>query len=461
MNNQVAQVSKKEWAAAEPMVPVGYKQTEVGVIPEDWELSDIKHISALPMQNGLFYEPRRKGTGVPLINVGDMYAAAPIDVDTLELFDATENEIKVFRVKLGDLFFTRSSVVPSGIAYCNIFNSESDDVVFDSHLIRVRPNTEIIDSKYLYLNCISKHARAALISEAKTATMTTIDQGAINRCPVLVPPRKEQTAIANALSDMDTLIGSLEDLIAKKQAIKTATMQQLLTGRTRLPLFATHPDGSLKGYKTSELGEIPEDWEVVTLEVVVEKIVGGGTPSRSNSAYWGSDIPWVTVKDFTTFSSTSAQESITKLGLVNSASNLIPRGTLITSTRMALGKAVIYEVDVAINQDLKAIFPASDLDTKFLYFWFENNSVKIDDLGSGSTVKGLSLSGLRKIPFLRLSKQEQTAIATILSDMDEDIQALEARLAKTRDLKQGMMQQLLTGKIRLVKPLAGDEHHAG
>ncbi|WP_338711726.1 restriction endonuclease subunit S [Aeromonas veronii] len=127
-------------------------------------------------------------------------------------------------------------MVPSGIAYCNIFDSERNDVVFDSHLIRVRPNVELVDPKYLYLSCISKYARSALIAEAKTATMTTIDQGAINSCPVLVPPKNEQTAIATILSDMDSELQALEQKLAKARDVKQGMMQQLLTGRIRLPL---------------------------------------------------------------------------------------------------------------------------------------------------------------------------------------------------------------------------------
>src|SRR5690606_12288331 len=111
------------------------------------------------------------------------------------------------------------------------------------------------------------------------------------------------------------------------------------------------------------------------------------------------DIPWVTVKDFATFDPNSAQEYITHQGLKSSASNLIPAGTLITSTRMALGKALIYQVDVAINQDLKAIFTKSSLDTMYLKYWFDNNAKKIDDLGSGSTVKGISLPDLKTLSF--------------------------------------------------------------
>lgn len=196
-------------------------------------------------------------------------------------------------------------------------------------------------------------------------------------------------------------------------------------------------------YKQTEVGLIPSDWEVKPLGLIVDKIIGGGTPSRSNKEYWGNEIPWVTVKDFATFNPNLTQEFITKKGLEHSASHLIPKGTLITSTRMGLGKAVVYDVDVSINQDLKALFPSKLLDTKFLYYWFQKNSELIGRLGSGSTVMGISLIELKNIQFILPTKAEQTAIATALSDADALISSLEKLIAKKRMIKQGAMQQLL------------------
>lgn len=201
------------------------------------------------------------------------------------------------------------------------------------------------------------------------------------------------------------------------------------------------------GYKNTEVGCIPEDWDVKEFGVLSEKIIGGGTPSRSNPIYWGTEIPWVTVKDFSSFNSYQTQEYITKEGLKNSASHLIPKGTIITSTRMTLGKAVIYNVDVSINQDLKAIFPNKGIDTKYFYYWFEFNSKSIEKLGSGSTVLGLSLPDLRKIKVkLPSTKSEQTAIATALSDMDTLISQTEKLIEKKKAIKQGVMQELLRPK---------------
>lgn len=203
------------------------------------------------------------------------------------------------------------------------------------------------------------------------------------------------------------------------------------------------------GYKQTELGVIPEEWTFKRLGDAFEQVIGGGTPSRSNPIYWGNEIPWVTVKDFATFNPYETQESITKIGLKNSASNLIPKGTIITSTRMALGKAIIYQVDVSINQDLKAIFPKKDLNFKYLYYWFQANANVIESLGSGSTVMGISLPDLKNIFFVQPPLTEQRAIATALSDLDALIGSLDKLIAKKRDIKQAAMQELLTGKRRL------------
>jgi type I restriction enzyme S subunit len=201
-----------------------------------------------------------------------------------------------------------------------------------------------------------------------------------------------------------------------------------------------------KGYKQTEIGEIPEDWEIHEFGEITEEIVGGGTPSRSNPKFWGHEIPWVTVKDFATYNSMETQEYITKEGLRNSASHLIPMGVIITSTRMALGKAVIYDVDVSINQDLKAIFPSKNIFTRFLYYWFQFKAKYIENLGSGSTVMGLSLPDLKKIKIKLPPLPEQQAIAEVLTDTDNLIQALEKQIVKKRLIKQGVMQELLTPK---------------
>lgn len=155
-------------------------------------------------------------------------------------------------------------------------------------------------------------------------------------------------------------------------------------------------------------------WPTVALGEAVT-FRGGGTPSRSNSSYWGGSIPWATVKDLNSgHMLRTTQEFITEEGLRRSASNLIPAGTVIVPTRMALGKAVMSEVDVAINQDLKAVFPIEDIDARFLLWYFIANALRIEAMGKGATVKGVTLDQLRTLEIPLPPLPEQRRIAAIL-----------------------------------------------
>jgi type I restriction enzyme S subunit len=210
----------------------GFRQTEIGMIPIDWGASNLSSISKQPMQNGVFPEPSRKGSGIRVINVGDLYGRVPIDPESLELFGATEMERARFRVEDGDLFFTRSSLVPSGIAHCNIYSS-SEPAVFDSHVIRLRPDIKKVAPSYLFRFCGGSIARHFLVSHAKTATMTTIDQRVLGNCPVALPSRAEQEAIAEALGDVDAEVALQETKLAKVRKLKQGMLQELLAGRIR------------------------------------------------------------------------------------------------------------------------------------------------------------------------------------------------------------------------------------
>lgn len=244
--------------------------------------------------------------------------------------------------------------------------------------------------------------------------------------------KQEQTAIANVLSDSDALIDALEQLIAKKQAVKSATMQQLLTGRTRLPAFALRPDGTPKGYKPSELGDIPEDWEV--------KQIGNVAPLQR-----GFDLPANMRID-------GRYPVVYSNGVVNTHNTYKVNGPgVVTGRSGTLGKVHYVEHDFWPHNTSLWVMKFNNSDIKFIYYLFSFIGFERFASGSGVPTLNRNVAHLFKISIPTLLK-EQTAIATILSDMDNELQALTQKLEKARALKQGMMQQLLTGKIRL--PLA-------
>jgi type I restriction enzyme S subunit len=420
--------------SAKYLVETKHPQTEPGSLPSDWRFKPLSAVIT-EMRGGAPLKPSDfTKDGVKVLPKGAVGRTGWLDVTEKDLQYCSHDYANAHRTNQIDEQYTvvvLRDLVPSGPSIGLIVRiRDAERWLLAQGVYGFKLNDELHPA-YLSQLSNTQWYRKLMNQIMVGSTQVHITNTAFKTASIPMPPLAEQRAIATALSDVDALIAGLERLITKKRDIKQSAMQQLLTGQTRLPGFS---------------GE----WEVKSLGDVVDKMVGGGTPTRSNPAYWGNEIPWVTVKDFATFHPRQAQESITKIGLNNSASNLIPAGTLITSTRMALGKAVVYDVDVAINQDLKALFVRSSNSVDFLHYWFEHNAAKIDDLGSGSTVKGISLTELKRLPFPVMALPEQTAIATVLSDMDADLSAVESRLAKTRAIKQGMMQELLTGRTRLV-----------
>lgn len=192
---------------------------------------------------------------------------------------------------------------------------------------------------------------------------------------------------------------------------------------------------------------VPDGWIAAQLGDLLMKIEGGGTPPRDNSLFWDGDIPWATVKDLKGVMLSSTQESISLEGLKGSSCKLIPANTIIIACRMAVGKAVVFDRDVAINQDLKALHPKINTDWRYLIQWYLSKSEYIEGLGTGSTVKGIRLDDLKVLPINLPPLPEQQKIAAILTSVDEVIEKTQAQIDKLKDLKTGMMQELLTKGI--------------
>jgi type I restriction enzyme S subunit len=301
------------------------------------------------------------------------------------------------------------------------------------------------------------------IKDAATGTsnsMKNISKGSLLCLIVPTPKPDEQTAIANALSEVDALINELEKLIVKKQAIKTATMQQLLTGRTRLPQFALREDGTQKGYKQSELGEIPEDWVISNLGEVADitKLAGFEYSNYFNSYKNGGEIIVIRGVNIT--------NNVIDLSDVKyiprTTSNLLPRSQLKKQDLVfayvgTIGPIYLVEDDnkFHLGPNTAKITCKDEILPTYALVYFKSLLIKkeIDERTSIGAQPSLSMSKIRSFKIIVPSEiKEQTAIATILTDMDTEIQTLQQRLSKTRQIKQGMMQELLTGRIRLVKP---------
>jgi len=188
------------------------------------------------------------------------------------------------------------------------------------------------------------------------------------------------------------------------------------------------------------------------------KLVGGGTPSKKKPEYWNGDIPWASVKDFKSKNLADTVDKITKEGLENSSSKLVEKGNLIIATRMAVGKAVMTEIDVAINQDLKAVYTSGDLDTKYLQYFFDSQTDYFERTGKGATVKGIKIGDIQNLEIPLPSLSEQKAIVAKLDRAQRLIDIDREMLAKYDELIQSVFLEMFGDPVRNekgweVKPL--------
>ena len=408
-------------------VPAGYKRTEVVVIPEEWS---IHHLGTIcDVRDGTHESPRFYSTGVPLITSKNIVNGS-LDLENISCISEQDadriNERS--KVDFNDILMSMIGTIGSTV----LIDFEPDFCIKNVALIKPQK----VLPKFLIQLMASPLFQTYLKDSLDGGIQKFIALGTLRGLNIPLPPTSEQHTIAETLSDMDGLLAALEALIAKKRAVKQAAMQQLLTGKSRLPGFS---------------GE----WETTTVGEVAD-IRNGATPSTQIGAYWNGPIPWCTPTDITATPGKylcATERSITAVGLANCAASLLPVGALLLCSRATIGEIKIAASSVCTNQGFKSLVCKDGVSNEFLYYLILTLKPQMIERAIGSTFLEI---GKRDVASIELcvptTYTEQRAIATILSDMDAEIAVLERRQEKTRAIKQGMMQQLLTGRVRLVKP---------
>lgn len=416
------------------------KQTEIGLIPDDWEVKTLNGIGRFigggtPNTNNANYW---KGN-IPWISSSDISKDSintliPTRFITKEAVSCSATKLCpkntiliVSRVGVGKLAISNTEVCTS---------QDFTNLVCDDN----------VDESFVAYQLLPKLQHKA--SEAQGTSIKGITTEEVRALQIPFPSYEEQQRIAKALADVDALISTAEKLIQKKKNIKQGTMQNLLTGKKRLPGFG--PQTKFPAYKQTELGPIPEDWEVKSLGDVAI-IIGGGTPSTTVAEYWNGNIEWFTPAELSESQKyvSNSLRTITVSGLQNSSAKLLPAGTILLTTRATIGIAAITKKEVCTNQGFQSLIVRNNCDNEFLYYVIPLLKEEMLSRANGSTFTEISSKKLSNIQFAFPSKEEQIAIANVLSSMDKEIETLNTKLEKYRNLKTAIMQQLLTGKIRL------------
>ena len=199
--------------------------------------------------------------------------------------------------------------------------------------------------------------------------------------------------------------------------------------------------------KKTEIGMIPEDWDLKNLREICVDIIGGGTPSTQNKDYWNGSIPWMTSAHIIGRFVKSGQKFITKEGLENSATHLVEKDNLLVATRVGIGKVAINKIDVTISQDLTGlIIDKSKAFNEYVYWQLTYNQRKIKSFAQGSTIKGVLRTDLAKLDIPLPSIIEQQSISEVLSTIDSRLDIVERESQRVERLKVGLMKELFDGK---------------
>jgi type I restriction enzyme S subunit len=411
----------------------GYKQTEVGMIPEDWRTKSIGDLQPFVTSGSRGWAAFYGNYGSPFIRITNLTRGSIyLDLTDLRFVNLPANDTEGARTQLqtADLLIS----ITADIGIIGYVSARVPMPAYiNQHIALVRFDSSITNPKFISYFLASekpqKLFRTFTDAGAKAGmNLTTVKQV----CIALPPTKAEQEAIAEALSDAEALIESLEQLLAKKRHLKQGAMQELLTGKNRLPGFTGK-------------------WEVKRLGDVAA-MGSGGTPPSSVLDYYDGDIPWVSISDMTKGGKVilSTDRNLTHRGFVNSTAQMFPSGTVLYAMYASLGECSIAGIEVCSSQAILGIRPHGSLNNEFLYYFLTSLKPIVKSMGQQGTQANLNKGMVQDFRFLFPTLPEQTAIAAILSDMDAEIAALEAKLAKARQLKQGMMQELLTGRIRLI-----------
>ena len=397
------------------MIETRFKKTDIGKIPEDWEVKKLGNISNI--KTGPFGSALHASDyvleGTPIITVehiGDIHINTNIPIPMINEQD--KERLMPYSLKEGDIVFSRVGSVDRN----SIITVKEEGWLFSGRLLRVR-SYNFVNSLYLSYHLSSQQAKKRVISSAVGLAMPSINTKILSEIDIILPVlRNEQNRIATTLSDIDALLSILNKAIEKKKLIKQGVMQQLLTGKKRL-------NGFTESWIEEKLGNIS----------LIKTGCRNGNEAVENGKY-----PFF-VRSQTVY-------RINSYSFDGEAIIIPGEGGIGSIYHYINGKFDYHQRVYKISDFPKNIY------AKYIYFYMKQNfGDYATNLSVKATVDSLRLSAFSNfVLYMPPSKAEQIAIATILSDMDAEIEALETKRAKYEQVKQGMMQQLLTGKIRLI-----------
>ena len=386
------------------------------MVPNDWSLALLddgielisgQHVDAQYVNNS--------GNGKP-------YLTGPADFPNGSIIVSKFTNHAKKECEKGDILIT---VKGSGTGKVIISDAS---YAISRQLMAIRPKS--FDSTFCYYNLVANVKR---YEGAAAGLIPGISREDVLNTPILVPPYPEQRKIASILRTWDKAIRITERLINNSKQQKKSLMQQLLTRKKRLY------DDSGKAFEG--------DWEDLTVSSF-GKVVTGNTPPKNDASNYGGHISWATAPDFKQKYVSNTKVKLTESGTVKA--RIVPKGSVLVTCIASIGKNAIANEALATNQQINAVVINNKHSNEFFYYLIEFNTHKLLTWAGKTAVPILNKTSFEKIKLRAPNKKEQQKIATVLTNADKETELLEQQLADLKQEKKALMQQLLTGKRRVI-----------
>lgn len=419
----------------------GFKKTDVGVIPEDWGVRRLGELFEVTSSKRVF-QSEWTNSGIPFYRARELAILGEAGSVDNELF-ITRSKYEDFKTQngvpqIGDMLVT--GVGTLGKTY--VVNDSKEFYFKDGNIIWFKVNDAICPEflRQLYLTAV---VTKQIKDGSSGTTVGTYTISAAKKTIIPFPPQQEQNSISEVLSAADNLLGKLDQLIAKKRDLKQAIMQQLLTGQTRLPGFSGV-------WEVKRLGDTGDCLRGVTYKGDIDLSSHDTAYTkrllRSNNVQNSKVV--VNDLQFVNAARVSDQQLLRKQDILICMAN---------GSKALVGKAGFFDIDDGHEYTFGAFMGCFRTKIEvsnpaFVFYLFQTSRYKdyINNLLAGSSINNLSPGSIESLEFKVPTMEEQTAIATVLSTVDAELTTFEARREKTLALKQGMMQELLTGRTRLL-----------
>ena len=464
----------------------------------EWNLVDFRDLYKDPSRNGLTKPSRVRGTGTKFVNMKEIFAYDRMLNIDCERAPLTEKEKQSSLLEPLDLLFARQSLVLEGAGKCSIFLGDDEPAAFESHLIRVRIDHKLADPYYLYSFFKSPQGRVCIYAIAEQGAGASGIRGSdLGLVLVPLPPLPEQKAIAHILGSLDdkielnrrmnaTLEGMAQALFkswfvdfdpvidnalvagnpipeelaaraeTRRKALGTRRFSSVINESENKSAAAATPSQFHKLFpaafqKTEEMGWIPEGWEVSAIgdEVIA---VGGGTPSTKNELFWNGNHSFCTPKDMSKLSSivlSDTERHLTDLGAHKVSSGILPKGTLLMSSRAPIGYLAISENPVTVNQGIIALLKNEKYQPMFLMSWLRSNMEKIVERANGSTFLEISKKNFKPIPFLKPSKDAVSLFNAQAESIHLKIVICANNTSHITSFRDTLLPKLISGELRI------------